>query len=189
MAPRAVVALAAGCLALTAGVAPGGEGIDAGTRLEGLEVRLEALTRRVQALETVLKEMGPGSSPTAAQEGEPVWEFDAYVEDTPFNVLQRSFDRKTGRVDLLLDVVAQLPDADRWASKARGAPVPLTLTADRGDGGTGRTQPLRLERASQIMPGARLHVSAALDPADAKLVRRLRIVHESQGPSAEVEAQ
>ncbi len=189
MAPRSIVAFAAGCLALTAGAAQGDEGIDAATRLEGLEVRLEALTRRVQALETVLKEMGPGSGGAATREGEAVWEFDAYIEETPFNVLQRSFDRKTGRVDLLLDVVAPVPDADHWASKARGAPVPVTLTADRGDGDTGQTQPLRLERASQIVPGARLHVSAALDPADAKLVRRLRIVHASQGLAAEVDAQ
>ena len=192
MAPRPLNGLASSaalCLALVAGSADAAEGIDPNTRLEGLEVRLDALTRRVQALETMLKQAGPGVGRPTGPKGEPVWDFDDYTQGSPFNVLQQSLDRTNGRVDLLLDVVGPVPDVEDWAAVARSEPVPLTLTADRGDGIAVQSVPLRLERANQIVPGARLHVTATVDAAYAKLVRRIRVSHAPAESSATVTGQ
>ncbi|MFZ0789400.1 MAG: hypothetical protein WAM94_07230 [Chromatiaceae bacterium] len=192
MTPRPLNALASSaslCLALVAGSAQAAEGIDSNTRLEGLEVRLDALTHRVQALETMLKEAGPGVGSAPGSKGEPAWDFDDYTQGSPFKVLQQSLDRTNGRVDLLLDVVGPVPDVENWAAVARSEPVPLILTADRGDGLGGQSVPLRLERAKQIVPGARLHVTATIDAAHAKLVRRIRVAHAPAESSATVTGQ
>ena len=192
MEPRPLNALAlspALCLALVAGSPRAAEVIDPNTRLEGLEVRLDALTRRVQALETMLKEAGPGIGSAPGPTGEPAWDFDDYTQGSPFNVLQQSLDRTNGRIDLLLDVVGPVPDVEDWAAVARSEPVPLTLTADRGDGLGGQSVPLRLERANQIVPGARIHVTATVDAAYAKLVRRIRVSHATAQSSSKVTGQ
>ena len=192
MEPRPLNALAlspALCLALVAGPPRAAEVIDPNTRLEGLEVRLDALTRRVQALETMLKEAGPGIGSAPGPKGEPAWDFDDYTQGSPFNVLQQSLDRTNGRIDLLLDVVGPVPDVEDWAAVARSEPVPLTLTADRGDGLGGQSVPLRLERANQIVPGARLHVAATVDAAYAKLVRRIRVSYAPAQSSSNVTGQ
>jgi hypothetical protein len=159
--------------------------IDLDTRVDGLEARLESLTRRVAAIETLLKEGGQASAPSAGAKGEPAWDFDDYTQASPFRVLQRSFDRTNGRVDLLLDVVEPIPDAETWAAASRDQAVPLHLIADIGDGATARPVPLKLERATRITPGARLHVTVQLNPQSAKLVRRIRIAHApGSGPNA-----
>lgn len=161
---------------VVAGPAPADE-IATETRIDGLEARLEGLSRRVQALETLLKESGPGVGGVAAPKGEPSWELDDYSREAPFQVIQRSLDRETGRVDLLLSVTAPIPDAALWTSLEKGSPVPLLVTPDLGDGVAASPLPLRLERGKRLEPGARLHVSAQLEPSVAKRVRQLRIGH------------
>jgi hypothetical protein len=92
--------------------------------------------------------------------------------------LQQELDRTSGRVDLLLDVVAQLPDTERWPPADRGQQVPLVLIAEPAYPGPGTSAtpiPLVLERATRIVPGARIHVSARLDPTEAQSVRRIRV--------------
>lgn len=153
------------------------QGIDSETRIDGLEARLEGLTRRVQALETLLKESGPGVGGVAAPKGEPGWELDDYSREAPFQVIQRSLDRETGRIDLLLSVTAPIPDAALWTNLEKGSPVPLLVTPDLGDGAAASPLPLRLERGTRLEPGARLHVSTQLEPSVAKRVRQLRIGH------------
>lgn len=151
------------------------------TRINGLEARLEGLTRRVQALETLLKESGPGSAVRPAPKGEPTWELDDYSRENPFQVIQRSLDRDTGHVDLLLSVVAPIPDLASWAGVPKGEPVPLLLTPDLDDGGAASPLPLRLERATRLEPGSRLHVSAQLEPGLARRVREIRVEHAGAG--------
>ncbi len=151
--------------------------IDRATQIEGLEARLEGLTRRVQALETLLKESGRGSASAPAPKGEPTWDLDDYSRSSPFQLIQRNLDRKNGRVDLLLDVIEPIPDLRDWATVPRGEPVPLQLTPDTGDAGASIPVALRLERATRFEPGARVHLSAQLEPSVAKRVRQIRVAH------------
>jgi hypothetical protein len=159
--------------------------IDPLTRIDGLEARLEGLNRRVQALETLLRESGPLASAAPTVKGEPTWELDDYSRTSPFQVLQRSLDRQSGRLDLLLDVVAPIPDLADWNSAARGEAVPLMLIADTADGAAAAPVPLQLERATRLEPGARLHLSARLEPGIAERVRRIQIFHAPDRESAE----
>jgi hypothetical protein len=177
---------AAWLLALLAAGGPlASDEIDPLTRIDGLEARLEGLTRRVQALENLLRESGPLASATPTVKGEPAWELDDYSRTSPFQVLQKGLDRQSGRVDLLLDVVAPIPDLADWDAVSRGEAVPLMLIADTGGGGAAAPVRLRLERATRFEPGARLHLSTRLEPGIAERVRRIRIVHASAGESAE----
>ena len=171
---------AAWLLPLLAAAGPlASEEIDPLTRVDGLEARLEGLTRRVQALETLLRESGPSASAAPTVKGEPTWELDDYSRTSPFQVLQKGLERQSGRLDLLLDVVAPIPDLADWSSVARGQAVPLMLFADTGDDGALAPVRLRLERATRFDPGARLHLSVQLEPGIAERVRRIRIVHAS----------
>ena len=148
------------------------------TRIEALEARLEALTKRVAALESAASATDPAGAPAAANaEGEPIWDFDGYVQGSPFRVLQRELNRETGRLDLLLDLVAEPPDSGPWTA-APGQEIPLALTLEPpGNARDQRVGPmaLTLERGSRMVPGARIHVTARLDPALARSVRRIRI--------------
>jgi hypothetical protein len=158
--------------------------MDPGTRIDGLEARLEGLTRRVQALEGLLASSPPGGVAATVAKGEPLWEFDDYARETPFQVIQRSLDRDTGRIDLLLGVTAPIPDLAAWAELEKGAPVPLHVIHGPIDGPPASPLPLRLERGAVLTPGARLHVSAHLEPAVARQARQLRVVHTAAPPQA-----
>jgi hypothetical protein len=151
-------------------------------RLDGLEARLEGLNRRVQALESLLRESG--SAPPSVK-GEPSWEPDEYSGSSPFQILQTSLDRESGRAELLLEVVAPIPDLAAWAAVPRGDAVPLILTAGQANGRPATAVSWRLERATRFDPGARLHLSAQLEPEIARRVRTIRITH---GPSSGVSA-
>ena len=106
--------------------------IDPQTRIDGLEARLEGLTRRVQALESLLRESGSAATTAASVKGQPIWEPDEYSDGSPFQVVQTNLDRESGRAELLLEVVAPIPDLSAWAAVPRGDAVPLILTASRG---------------------------------------------------------
>jgi hypothetical protein len=148
--------------------------IDPQSRIDGLEARLEGLTRRVQALENLLKESG--SAPPSVK-GEASWEPDEYSGSSPFQILQTSLDRESGRAELLLEVVAPIPDLAAWAAAPRGHAIPLILTASQAERGPVTTVGWRLERATRFDPGARLHLSAQLEPEIARRVRTIRITH------------
>lgn len=165
------------------------QGIDPETRIDGLEARLEGLTQRVQALETLLKESGPGKAAVAVPKGEPIWELDHYSREDPFQVIQRSLDRETGRVDLLLSVAAPIPDLADWVVLVKGDPVPLLLTPDLGDGQAINPLPLRLERATRLESGSRLHVGAQLEPSLAKRIQYLRVGHRAPGAAPQPRAE
>ncbi len=175
-------------LAIVSLAAPAQAEVDMETRVGALEARLEALTRRVAGLESAVKETDPTAAAAPGSTGEPAWIFDGYVQGSPFRVLQQALERTSGRVDLLLDVVAQPPDGDGWGSATRGQPVPLVLIAEPADSRAGaRTGPvpLVLERVTRIAPGARVHLSASLDPGEARSVRRIRVGH-AQAQTQEV---
>jgi hypothetical protein len=151
--------------------------IDMDTRVEALEARLDALTRRVSGLETAIREAGGVAAAAPGTKDRPAWVFDTYVQGSPFRVLQQELDRASGRVDLLLDVVAELPDKERWPAAAQGGQVPLVLVAEPAYRAPGAPVPLVLERATRIVTGARLHLSARLDSTEAQSLRRIRIGH------------
>lgn len=159
--------------------------IDPQMRLDGLEARLEGLTRRVQALESLLKESGSAATAAPSVKGAPTWEPDEYSGSSPFQVVQTSLDRESGRAELLLEVVAPIPDLAAWAAVPRGDAVPLTLRASEANGGPASEISLHLERATRLDPGARLHLSAQLEPEIAQRARTIRITH---GPSSGVSA-
>jgi hypothetical protein len=170
--------------ALSLVLAPAAQGIDTDARVEALEARLESLTRRVAALEAVLKDTAPEGTGAPTQSGEPVWELDDYTGNAPFRVLHHSLDRNTGRVDLLLDVTAEIPDLARWEALAAGDAVPLTLAVEPGsDQGSDQGEvPFTLERATHYAPGARVHVGAAIPPQRAATARVLRVSHPGTTP-------
>lgn len=160
--------------------------IDLETRVGALEARLQSLTRRVQAMEAVLKQGAGQASISAAPKGEPVWVLSDYVGASPFRVLHKTLDRSSGRVDLLLDVVSAPPDKGLWQSVQRGAPVPLALTLDPQQADPSQLLRLHLERATNFEPGSRIHVSARIDPGQARLVRQIRVEHvEATGTESE----
>jgi hypothetical protein len=161
--------------------------IDPQSRIDGLEARLEGLTRRVQALESLLRESGSAATTAPSVKSQPIWEPDEYCDGDPFRIIQTNLDRESGRVDLLLEVVAPIPDRAAWESVPRGDTVPLTLSASEADGGPASEISLRLERATRFDPGARLHLSAQLGPEVAQRARTIRITHEPS-PAAGAEA-
>jgi hypothetical protein len=146
-------------------------------RIPALEARLEGLTRRVQALETLLKEAPPGGAPIALPKGEPLWQFDEYTRGAPFRVLHQSLDRGNGRVDLLIEVAAEVQDKVNWGDLSLGAPVPLQVLPVDAGGLRGKPVPFTLTRGTSLAVGMRLHLSASLDPTAAPKVRELVIQH------------
>jgi hypothetical protein len=174
-----------GLAILSAPVLPEG-GIDLDTRVGALEARLESLTQRVAAMESVLKDQNLDTTGAPGAKAAPAWVFDGYVQGSPFRVLQHDLDRISGRVDLLLDVAAPLPNPEQWATTVRGTAVPLVLVAEPPNLGPGTSTvpiPLFLERATRVAPGARLHLRGQLDPARAQSVRQIRVGRaESEAP-------
>jgi hypothetical protein len=151
-------------------------GQDLAVKLLELEARLDQLSRRVEVLEAGAQaNMGTDSAMRLGKDL--AWHFDAYVGETPFKVSQQELDRKTGRVDLLLNLVAEPADAALWRSAQPGAPVPLEVTATLSGGGTLGPVPLTLLRRTAFTVGTHVHVSAQLPGEDHKAVRRLAIRH------------
>lgn len=151
--------------------------IDQDTRLDALEARLEALTRRVQAMESVLKETGQSAAAPAIPKGQPLWESDDYSDGEPLRVLKSSLDRASGRLDVLLDVVTEIPDPEHWTNLNRGASVPLTVSLTPAPGDAQSPLRLRVERAGSIVPGSRIHVTGQIPPDLARQVRKILLLH------------
>jgi hypothetical protein len=126
-------------------------------RLQALEQRLDDLTRRLEQLES--REGAGTSTPTAASSDGIRWSFDAALSRSPFNVTHQSFDRGSGRFDLLLKVVEPIPNPVPWQVDA-GAPLPVAARLGLADGTARETIVFRLARGPKLDPGAVLHLEA-----------------------------
>jgi hypothetical protein len=167
-------------IALTIPAAPGLAQGDPAVQLLELEARIGKLTRRVEVLEAGALAgavSGGDGSPGVRMGKDLAWHLDGYLEDSPFKVSQQELDRKTGRVDLLLNLVAEPADGDLWRAAQVGEPVPVEVTAILAGGGTVGPVPFALHRRTSFDIGTHVHVLAQLPVDDPKAVRRLSIRH------------
>ena len=151
-------------------------------RLADLEQQVQALTLRLQVLEQ-RSAATPEALPAAISlpaEGI-VWTFDDFVSASPLKVTPKAFDKKTGRIDLLLQITAVMPDPGAWSGAGR--PVPLALTL-RGAGGADARAVFTLVRSSSLEPGAHVHLQAQVDPVQAAAAHQIVIAREVSGVSS-----
>ena len=162
-------------IALSAPAAPGWAQEDSLKLLE-LEARIDQLTRRVEALEGGAQagmEEGPG-----VRTGKDLaWHFDGYLAESPFTVSQQELDRETGRVDVLLNLVAEPTDGDLWRAAQPGEALPIEVTATLAGGGAVGPVGFVLERRTDFAVGTHVHIRAPLPVEDPKAVRRLAVRH------------
>ncbi|EGV16558.1 hypothetical protein [Thiocapsa marina] len=127
------------------------------SRLQALEQRVADLVRRVERLESAPS--AGASTPSTSKAGEIHWTFDAALSRSPFNVTHQSFDRGSGRFDILLKVVEPLADPLPW-QVATGAEVPVVARIGLADGTASEGLVFRLARGPRLEPGAILHLEA-----------------------------
>ena len=127
------------------------------SRLQALEQRVADLVRRVERLESAPS--AGAATPSTSKAGEIQWTFDAALSRSPFNVTHQSFDRGSGRFDILLKVVEPLPDPLPW-QVATGAEVPVVARIGLADGTASEGLVFRLARGPRLEPGAILHLEA-----------------------------
>jgi hypothetical protein len=141
-------------------------------RLQALEERVRALTGRVENLERAASPAAqPVRGPGLPADGA-VWTFDDYVDASPFKVSYKSFDRATGRVELLLQITAPIEQPELWSETGRSVPVALRYRA--ADGAEGASV-FALVRASRLEPGSRVHLRALVEPALAASASHLSV--------------
>jgi len=141
------------------------------SRLQAMEAQLRTLMARVEALER----RGSGESANADADEDPgalVWTPGEVVAGSPLRITHKELDLDAGRLELLLEVTAPLAAPALWSTP--GAEVPLAATL-RDAEGSASTHRFRLVRGSSTEPGARLHLSTAVDPARAAAARQLII--------------
>lgn len=147
------------------------------SRLQALEQRVDDLVQRLERLESA---PGSGAAGTAAPKaGDIQWSFDAALSRGPFNVSHQSFDRGSGRFDVLLKVVDPIPDPQPW-KVAIGAPVPVVARIGLADGSAAETLVFRLARGQKLDPGAVLHIEAQVSPEQAAAISGLSIELRSE---------
>jgi hypothetical protein len=127
------------------------------SRLQALEQRVEDLMRRLERLESAPSAGAP--TPAASKTGDIHWTFDAALSRSPFNVTHQSFDRGSGRFDILLKVVEPISDPLPW-QVAIGAEVPVVARIGLADGTASESLVFRLARGPRLEPGAILHLEA-----------------------------
>lgn len=163
-------------IALTFPVTPCLAQGDPAAKLLELEAQIDRLTRRVEVLEAGAL-AGADGGPNVRTGKDLAWHLDSYLADSPFKVSQQELDRKTGRVDLLLNLVAEPADGDLWRAAQIGDPVPLEVTATLAGGGTVGPIVLSLHRRTSFDIGTHVHVQAQLPVEDPKAIRRLSVRH------------
>ncbi len=161
---------------LLAPVASGLAQMDPAIKLLELEARIDQLTRRVDALEAGAQ-AGMEGAPGVRMGKDLAWHFDGYLVETPFKVSQQELDRKTGRVDLLLNLVAEPTDGDQWRAAQVGDSLPVEVTATLAGGSTVGPFLFVLERRTDFIVGTHVHIRTQLQVEDLKAVRRLAIRH------------
>jgi hypothetical protein len=142
------------------------------SRLQALEQRVEDLVRRLERLESAPS--SGASTPGAAKTGDIHWTFDAALSRSPFNVTHQSFDRGSGRFDILLKVVGPLADPLPW-QVAIGAEVPVAARIGLADGTASEGLVFRLARGPRLEPGAILHLEAYVPIEQAGAIRGLSV--------------
>jgi hypothetical protein len=163
-------------IALSLPGAPGLAQEDPAVKLLELEARIDRLTRRVEVLEAGAQ-AGTDAGPGVRLGKDLAWHLDGYLAESPFKVSQQELDRKTGRVDLLLNLIAEPADADLWRAAQTGDPVPIEVTATLAGGGTAGPAPFTLHRRANFDLGTHVHILAQLQVADPKAIRRLSVRH------------
>jgi hypothetical protein len=141
-------------------------------RLEALERQVETLSSRMQAIERNASVSAQPPQAAALSTDHVVWTFEEYVDASPFKVSHKSFDRKSGSVELLLLITAPLEQPDRWSKVGRSVPIALRHRAADGTEGTAK---FSLKRGTRLEPGARLHIGTQLEPAMAASAYHLKI--------------
>ena len=101
-----------------------------------------------------------------------VWKLNPGVIDSPLRVTHKEFDRSRGRLDLMLQITAPLPEPQRWGTVGNEVPVELRL---RAADGADYVQALTLARGNRLEPGAFVHLHADIDPARAATAGQLII--------------
>lgn len=149
---------------------------DPAAKLLELETRIDLLTRRVEVLEAGAL-AGADGGPGVRMGKDLAWHLDSYLVDTPFKVSQQELDRKTGRVDLLLNLVAEPADGALWRAAQIGDPLPIEVTAMLAGGGTVGPVAFSLHRRTSFEIGTHVHVLAQLPVEDPKVIRRLSVRH------------
>ncbi|SDW21001.1 hypothetical protein [Thiocapsa roseopersicina] len=140
--------------------------------LRALEQRVEELERRVERMGSAPSSGGSASAPSKT--GDIHWSFDAALSRDPFNVKHQSFDRGSGRFDVLLKVVAPIPDPTPWQVPS-GAPVPVAARIGLADGTASESLVFRLARGPRLEPGAILHIEAQVPPEQAAAISGLSV--------------
>jgi hypothetical protein len=163
-------------IALMVTVPPGLAEGDTVVKILELEARIDQLNRRVEVLEAGAVASAVGG-PGVRMGKDLAWHLDGYLVDSPFKVSQQELDRKTGRVDLLLNLVAEPADGDLWRAAQTGDPVPIEVTATLAGGGTVGPVPFALHRRTSFDIGTHVHVLAQIPVEDPKAVRRLSVRH------------
>lgn len=140
-------------------------------RLTVFEQQVRALTQRLEVIE--------GGTATAAGDAEHevqdvMWSFDAYLDASPFKVTKKRFERKSGGVELLLQITAPLERPDVWTAVGRPVPIGVTL---RSVGGAGVRAGFTPKRIGDVDPGAFLHAQARIDAAQAVSAGQVIIGH------------
>jgi hypothetical protein len=149
---------------------------DLSIRVLELEGRLERLTRRLEVLEAA--QANAAGPDTQMRSGKDLaWQFDGYTGESPFKVSQQELDRKTGQVEVLLQVVAEPKDAETWRAAESGAPLPLEVTATLSGGAGQGPVPFVLKRKTSLEVGRQVHIQAQLPEGDAKAIHRLVVRH------------
>lgn len=147
------------------------------SRLQALEQRVDDLARRLQQLESgAVTQAATSATP---KPGDIHWSFDAALSRGPFNVTHQSFDRGSGRFDVLLKIVAPLPDPSPWQVEA-GAPVPVVARIGLADGTASESLVFRLARGPKLDPGAVLHLEAQVPPEQAAAISGLSVGMRSE---------
>jgi hypothetical protein len=150
--------------------APGAADPALETRLRALEAQLRTLTARIEALEN--RTTGGAAAAADDDPGAIVWTLGDIVAGTPLRITHKQLDVDGGRLDLLLEITAPLPEPARWTGA--GVEVPLIVTVRDADGAASIHR-FRVIRGTSTEPGARLHLRTDIDPARAAAARQLII--------------
>lgn len=142
---------------------------DLAARFARLEARTEQLTNQLARIEQAAQASPPTDQPaaatpatTATSMGSAVdWRLGAGLQGDPLRVAAQTFDQRSGRVEVLLEIEAPLSNADAWPRQP-GLQVPVIMITRDSSGAVAAEQPLTLIRGPSQEPGAYLHLGTEL---------------------------
>jgi|GEM_PF-4878041 len=161
---------------------------DLAARLALLEERTEVLTKRLAQVEQARLASTTGdqsaaalSSPTLVSATTAIstdttvaWRLGSGLQGDPLRVAAQSFDQRRGRIEVLLEIQAPLPDADTWPRQP-GRQVPVIVIARDNSGAVAAEQALTLMRGPSQEPGAYLHLGTELSEQTADRVQVIEL--------------